>query len=63
MHISEKLLKKKYKVIGIDNINNYYDIKIKKARLKILNKYKNFFFLKKDLRNKNTLANVHYKKI
>ena len=62
MHISEKLLKKKYKVIGIDNINNYYDIKIKKARLKILNKYKNFFFFKKDLRNKNTLANVHYKK-
>ena len=62
MHISEKLLKKKYKVIGIDNINNYYDIKIKKARLKILNKYKNFFFFKKDKRNKNTLANVHYKK-
>ena len=47
MHISEKLLKNNYKVIGVDNINNYYDIRIKLNRLKILNKYKNFFFLKK----------------
>ena len=43
MHISEKLLKKNYKVIGIDNLNNYYDVKIKKSRLNILKKYKNFF--------------------
>ncbi len=62
MHISEKLLKNNYKVIGVDNINNYYDTRIKLNRLKILNKYKNFFFFKKDLRNKNTLEHIYSKK-
>lgn len=32
-HLCEKLLKKGYKVIGIDNINGYYDINLKMARL------------------------------
>ena len=40
-HLSFKLLKNKnYKVIGIDNIDNYYDVNLKK-RLKELNKNKN----------------------
>ena len=30
------LLKKKYQVLGIDNLNNYYDVKLKKNRLGIL---------------------------
>ena len=45
MHLSKKLLKK-HQVIGIDNLNNYYDIKLKKNRLKILRKIKIFFFSK-----------------
>ena len=40
-------------VIGIDNLNNYYAPKIKKDRLKILKKEKNFLFFKEDLNNKN----------
>ena len=35
-HLCEKLLKKKYQVLGIDNLNNYYDVKLKKNRLGIL---------------------------
>ncbi len=62
MHISEKLLKKNYKVIGIDNLNNYYDVKIKKSRLNILKKYKNFFFFKNDLRNKKIIEKIYSKK-
>ena len=31
-------------VLGIDNMNNYYDPKIKRDRLKLLTKYKNFKF-------------------
>ena len=36
MHISKKLLQENFNVIGIDNLNNYYDINLKKKRLKIL---------------------------
>ena len=43
-HLVQELLKKKLKVIGIDNINNYYDPKIKRKRLSILKKNKNFKF-------------------
>ena len=45
-HVTKKLLDLNYNVIGIDNINNYYDIKLKKDRLKILKTYKKFFFHK-----------------
>ena len=49
-HLAKKLLSKKgYKVIGIDNLNSYYDVKLKYARLKQLKKYKNFYFSKIDL--------------
>ncbi len=49
---SNHLLKnKKLKVIGIDNLNNYYDPKIKKSRLRLLKKNKNFKFLKIDICN------------
>ena len=54
-HLSLFLLRKQKSVIGIDNINNYYDKKIKFDRLKILVKYPHFKFYKIDLRNKNSL--------
>ena len=40
-HVSEKLLQLGYEVIGIDNINNYYDPRQKIKNLEILNKYEN----------------------
>ena len=36
-HLSKKLLKSGENIIGIDNINSYYDVKLKKDRLKALN--------------------------
>ena len=55
-HLTKKiLLNKKYKVFGIDNINNYYDIRLKKERLKILKENKSFKFFKIDLSNNNLL--------
>tara|TARA_X000000950_G_scaffold184947_1_gene224032 strand:- start:49906 stop:50889 length:984 start_codon:yes stop_codon:yes gene_type:complete len=48
----EQLLQfKNFKIVGIDNINNYYDINLKKNRLKFL-KNKNFKFIKIDIKNK-----------
>ena len=60
-YFSLLLLKKGKKVIGIDNINNYYDQKLKRDRLKILKKYKNFLFFKIDIKNNKKLANVFKK--
>ena len=40
---------KKNKIVGIDNLNNYYDVKIKKKRNNILKKNKNFIFNKLDI--------------
>ena len=55
-HISKKILDMGYKVYGVDNIDNYYDISLKNKRLKILKSYKNFFFSKFDLSNKKKLS-------
>jgi len=49
------LLNNKNKVIGIDNLNDYYDVKLKKNRLKILKKNKNFLFKKIDVSNYKNL--------
>ncbi len=48
-HLSKKILNKNTKVIGIDNINNYYDINLKKNRIKELKKNKKFLFYKIDI--------------
>ncbi|MBI5195233.1 MAG: GDP-mannose 4,6-dehydratase [Nitrospirae bacterium] len=47
--VSHLLLEKNKKVIGIDNINNYYDPALKIWRLNILKKYPNFKFYKVDI--------------
>ena len=60
--VSLKLLKLKHKVIGLDNLNNYYDKKLKFHRLQILRKYKNFTFLKIDI-SKKKFNKIKTKKI
>ena len=54
-HICLFLLKKNINVFGIDNLNTYYDVALKKNRLKILKKYKNFSFTKGLLENERLL--------
>ena len=51
-HLSKKLLENNYFVVAIDNMNDYYDVDLKKARLDILKEYKNFSFYKIDISNK-----------
>ena len=57
-HLSRELLENKYTVFGIDNLSNYYDVKLKKDRLKILSNEKKFFFQKIDLSNFNLINNL-----
>ncbi len=56
-HTAKKFLDKGIKVHGFDSMNNYYDLKLKKARLHILKKYKNFSFTKGLLENEKVLNN------
>ncbi len=59
MSVSEYFLKKRFSVVGIDNLNTYYDLKLKNNRNKNLKKYKKFNFFKIDLKNdKNKLDKI-----
>jgi UDP-glucuronate 4-epimerase len=49
MHVAERLLHGGHNVTGVDNLSDYYDVRLKEARLKILQPYSNFQFLKMDL--------------
>ncbi|MCM3018708.1 SDR family NAD(P)-dependent oxidoreductase [Priestia megaterium] len=56
--LSKKLLEQGCRVIGVDNVNDYYDVKLKHTRLEQLEPYKKFTFLKVDISNKEALTNV-----
>ena len=57
-HVAKYLLDRNFEVYGYDSMNNYYDVKIKKDRLSILRKYKNFSFTKNLLENEKKLKQV-----
>jgi UDP-glucuronate 4-epimerase len=60
-HLAKKLLEKGNKVHGYDSMNNYYDIKLKEDRNKILKKYKNFSFTKNKIENEKILEKIFNK--
>ncbi len=55
-HLSKRLLDKGDTIVGIDNLNNYYDPKLKKDRLAILLGYPNFTFYKINIANRKKMA-------
>ena len=57
-HLSQSLLQNDFKVFGIDNLNNYYDVQLKKERIKKLKLKKNFIFYKIDILNKNKVNKI-----
>ena len=58
MHLSKALLEQGYDVIGIDNLNDYYNVRLKNDRLMILKKYDHFKFSKLDISNKEAIESV-----
>ena len=60
-HLSKRLLQSGIHVIGIDNMNAYYDVRLKKARLEGLRPFKNFSFFKCDLTDKTEMDAVFKK--
>ena len=72
-HLTERLLKEGYSVVGIDNINSYYDVRLKYAKLPILGieedsiwpnvpyqstKFKKFRFIKLDIKDRYNLEKL-----
>lgn len=56
-YVSTALLQKGCTVIGIDSLNDYYDVALKEARLALLNQYPRFTFLKGDISDKEFIFN------
>ncbi len=59
-NLAKRILKdeKESKVIGLDNMNDYYDVNIKEYRLKELKKFNNFIFVKGNLADKELIENI-----
>ena len=57
-NFTEFLLKKKINIVGVDNLNNYYQVKLKKDRLNVLKKNNKFVFYKIDLKDKKRLNKI-----
>lgn len=56
--LSKKLLEQGCRVIGIDNLNDYYDVNLKHARLQLLEPYEKFTFIKADISDKAMVMNL-----
>ena len=56
--LSKRLLAQGNEVVGLDNLNDYYDVNLKKARLSQLEKQPNFSFVKLDLANREGIAKL-----
>lgn len=59
--LSKALLEQGCEVIGIDNVNNYYDVKLKYGRINNLKTFKNFTFIENDISNKETIMRIFKK--
>lgn len=57
-YISKELLIKKYIVVGIDNLNEYYNVSLKHTRLDLLKEYSEFYFYKIDISKKENLERI-----
>ena len=57
-HLSKKLVESGCEVDGLDNLNDYYDIRLKQDRLAILQKHPGFNFVHADLKDKSRIDDV-----
>jgi len=55
-HVSKYLCERGNEIIGIDNLNDYYDVALKEARLEQLKPFDNFRFIKMDISERDVMA-------
>ena len=58
MHLCKKLFELGYDIVGIDNLNDYYDVNLKLKRLSFLKNIPSFTFINNDISNMNALEDV-----
>src|SRR5699024_9961507 len=56
--LSKRLLDEGCLVIGVDNLNDYYEVDLKKARLRVLMPFDNFTFIQEDIFNKEAIEKI-----
>jgi UDP-glucuronate 4-epimerase len=57
-HVSRYLLDRGHEVAGVDNLNDYYDVRLKEARLKQLNGRNGFRFIKQDISDRRAMPEL-----
>ena len=60
-HLCISLINDKFEILGLDNLNDYYDVNLKISRLDKLKRFKNFSFKKIDISNRVSLTNAFKK--
>jgi len=58
MHLSKRLLERGDEVVGIDNLNDYYEVQLKHDRLKLLEDFEKFTFIKMDMADREGIAKL-----
>ncbi|MBW7852381.1 MAG: GDP-mannose 4,6-dehydratase [Rhodospirillales bacterium] len=58
MHTSQRLLERGDTVVGVDDMNDYYDVGLKRARLAVLERYPNFAFVHADIANRTAMGEL-----
>ncbi|HMG36080.1 MAG TPA: NAD-dependent epimerase [Blastocatellia bacterium] len=58
MHVARRLIERGDVVTGIDNLNDYYDVRLKEARLERLTPHRNFRFVKMDIADRPRIARL-----
>lgn len=59
--LAKRLLEEGYRVIGLDNMNDYYDPRLKEERLRLLEPYNGFTFIKGDIADKQAITDIFEK--
>ncbi|PPR77116.1 MAG: UDP-N-acetylglucosamine 4-epimerase, partial [Alphaproteobacteria bacterium MarineAlpha2_Bin1] len=57
-HVALKLLERGERVIGLDNLNNYYDVELKKSRLNRLSKFDKFIFIRENIASEKFFSSL-----
>jgi UDP-glucuronate 4-epimerase len=57
-HVSKRLLERGEEIVGIDNLNDYYDPALKHARLEILRKFERFTFVRADIADRAAIEEL-----
>ena len=57
-HVAKRLLEQGHEIVGFDNLNDYYDVELKKARVALLSKTPNFRFVQSDLCEEKSLMDL-----